>query len=130
MSQKCEGCENTSAKETLFGNWICPACAAFLRKKTTPTLSEMIDKVLDVEEKARHVRDRQHPDDCNSSFYAGYISGARAVGEPLAEALREAVEALARYNNGGVWHRDTTILNANTALEDIRSILEKSVGDA
>lgn len=104
---------------------------------TTPTLSEMIDKVLDeerietlIEDWGERIDNGDYPSRRLPGMAPGFREGARAVGEPLAEALREAVEALTRYNNGGAWHRDTTILNANTSLEDIRSILEKAVGDA
>lgn len=87
----------------------------------TLTLNELIDKVLDVEAKAEKYATAIIINGAiDFSTATDFKAGARAVGEPLALALREAAAMLELLGGSP----------AEAKLEEIRSILEKAVGDA
>lgn len=80
-------------------------------------LNELIDEVMDVEEKASAAAKEYSQQDYGPAVQRcmdGYILGARATGEPLAEALKYAVKALQWSSHHAV-------------VAEIRAILENAV---
>ncbi len=84
------------------------------------TIQELLEAVRDEQYKIADKAFEIHGAHCGDVGRHCY----RAACDRLIPALTEAVEALERYNNGGIWMRDTTILNASTALQEIRALLE------